>query len=150
MIFSMAVFDDGGGPQLYVGGWLSSAPQFGLIRNIAKWNGQEWSSVGQGLGDGAYHMTAFDDGRGPSLFVESSAVFGQMAPQSLVQWVGCNGQCYPNCDNSTISPALNVADFSCFLRNFAARNPYADGNVDGVLDIADFTGFLQRFSAGCP
>ena len=28
--------------------------------------------------------------------------------------------CYPNCDNSTTPPILNVADFTCFLNRFAA------------------------------
>ena len=28
--------------------------------------------------------------------------------------------CYPNCDNSTAVPVLNVADFTCFLQAFAS------------------------------
>jgi peptidase M1-like protein/CopC domain-containing protein len=60
--------------------------------------------------------------------------------------------CYPNCDNSTAPPVLNVADFTCFLQRFAAGDPYA--NCDGstappVLNVADFTCFLQSFAAGC-
>jgi hypothetical protein len=31
--------------------------------------------------------------------------------------------CYPNCDNSTVAPVLNVLDFSCFLNRFAAGCP---------------------------
>ena len=30
---------------------------------------------------------------------------------------------YANCDGSTITPALNVADFTCFLQAFAAGCP---------------------------
>jgi hypothetical protein len=60
--------------------------------------------------------------------------------------------CYPNCDNSTQPPILNIADFSCFLTKFAASDPYA--NCDGsttepVLNIADFSCFLGKFAAGC-
>jgi probable HAF family extracellular repeat protein len=60
--------------------------------------------------------------------------------------------CYANCDGSTAAPALNVADFSCFLQKYAAADPYA--NCDGstaapVLNVADFSCFLQRFAAGC-
>jgi hypothetical protein len=60
--------------------------------------------------------------------------------------------CYPNCDNSTQVPFLNVADFSCFLGKFAAADPYA--NCDGsttppVHNVADFSCFLSKFAAGC-
>jgi hypothetical protein len=62
------------------------------------------------------------------------------------------GACYANCDASTATPVLNVADFTCFLQRFAAGDAYA--NCDGstaipVLNVADFTCFLQRFAAGC-
>jgi hypothetical protein len=61
--------------------------------------------------------------------------------------------CYANCDNSTTSPVLNVADFTCFLQKFAAVDPYAncDGSTQApTLNVADFTCFLQKFAAGCP
>ena len=60
--------------------------------------------------------------------------------------------CYANCDGSTLSPVLNVNDFTCFLNRFAAGEAYA--NCDGsttapVLNVNDFTCFLNRFAAGC-
>ncbi len=60
--------------------------------------------------------------------------------------------CYPNCDNSTVLPVLNVLDFGCFLNKFAAGDSYA--NCDGsttppVLNVLDFGCFLNRFAAGC-
>jgi hypothetical protein len=67
---------------------------------------------------------------------------------------GCsNPTCYANCDGSTASPVLNVADFTCFLQRFAAGESYAncDGStVSPVLNVADFTCFLQQFATGCP
>ena len=61
--------------------------------------------------------------------------------------------CYANCDASTGSPVLNVADFTCFLERYAAGDAYA--NCDGstaapALNIADFTCYLQSYAAGCP
>ena len=67
--------------------------------------------------------------------------------------VGAGGAvCYPNCDHSTTPPLLNVADFSCFLNQFAAGSSYA--NCDGsttppVLNVADVSCFLNAFAAGC-
>jgi fibronectin-binding autotransporter adhesin len=60
--------------------------------------------------------------------------------------------CYANCDGSTSTPLLNVADFTCFLQKFAQGDPYA--NCDGSttvpqLNVADFTCFLQKFAGGC-
>jgi lectin-like protein len=61
--------------------------------------------------------------------------------------------CYANCDASGTAPALNVADFTCFLQKFAAGDGYANcdgGTTAPLLSVADFTCFLQRFAAGCP
>jgi uncharacterized membrane protein len=60
--------------------------------------------------------------------------------------------CYANCDGSTGSPVLTIADFSCFLNRFASGDSSA--NCDGsttepVLNVADFACFLNRFAAGC-
>jgi hypothetical protein len=60
--------------------------------------------------------------------------------------------CYPNCDNSTLAPTLNVQDFSCFLNSFANGETYA--NCDGstiapVLNVQDFGCFLNAFATGC-
>ena len=60
--------------------------------------------------------------------------------------------CYPNCDGSTGTPCLTVADFGCFLNAFAGGSSYA--NCDGsttipVLTVADFGCFLNAFAGGC-
>ncbi len=67
--------------------------------------------------------------------------------------IGGPANCYANCDNSTASPVLNVADFTCFLQRFAAGQSYANcdnSTAAPTLNVADFTCFLQRFAAGCP
>src|SRR5262249_32686125 len=60
--------------------------------------------------------------------------------------------CYPNCDNSTTPPVLNVQDFACFLNAFAAGAPYANcdnSTTPPVLNVQDFACFLNAFAAGC-
>jgi len=60
--------------------------------------------------------------------------------------------CYANCDESTQSPALNIADFSCFLQKFSAGDSYANcdhSTTPPVLNISDFSCFLQKFAGGC-
>jgi Cleaved Adhesin Domain len=66
--------------------------------------------------------------------------------------VGAGVSCYANCDHSTGTPFLNVADFTCFLQKFSTGNAYA--NCDNsttvpVLNVQDFTCFLQKFALGC-
>ncbi len=60
--------------------------------------------------------------------------------------------CYPNCDQSTTAPILNVLDFSCFLNKFAAGSCYANcdnSTTPPVLNVLDFGCFLNRFAGGC-
>jgi hypothetical protein len=61
--------------------------------------------------------------------------------------------CYPNCDESTTPPILNVLDFTCFLQRFAAGHLYANcdpGQLPPILNVADFGCFITKFAAGCP
>jgi hypothetical protein len=61
--------------------------------------------------------------------------------------------CYPNCDESTVAPVLNVQDFTCFLQRYAAGDSYANcdnSTIAPVLNVQDFTCFLQSYAAGCP
>jgi hypothetical protein len=58
--------------------------------------------------------------------------------------------CYADCDESQ---SLNIADFTCFLKRFAAGDPWANCDesvAEPILNVSDFTCFLQQFSAGCP
>jgi len=61
--------------------------------------------------------------------------------------------CYANCDQSTQPPALNIADFICFLSKFAGADPYANcdaSTTPPTLNVADFICFQSAFAAGCP
>lgn len=50
-VYTVAVFEG----DLYVGGWFTEANMGGAavqVRNIARWNGRDWSAVGSGAGNG--------------------------------------------------------------------------------------------------
>ena len=88
---------------------------------------------------------------GPSDVIVASSG-STAAIDNLTFVTGGGSTCYANCDNSTTPPTLNVADFTCFLQQFAAGNSSA--NCDNsttvpTLNVADFTCFLQAFAAGC-
>src|SRR5258705_34815 len=55
-VVASTVFDDGGGPALYVGGFFTTAG--GVAANyVAKWNGSSWSALGSGMNGSVYALT---------------------------------------------------------------------------------------------
>lgn len=84
----LAVFDDGTGPALYVGGQFTTAGGVAAT-NIARWDGTAWSAVGGGVTGTVFAMQVFDDGSGPALFVSGSFTQAGGAPASRVaKWNG--------------------------------------------------------------
>jgi hypothetical protein len=150
----LASFDDGHGPSLIAGGYISQAGGGVPVRQIAGFRGGAWDDLGGGLFGGIpLTLNVFDDGRGPSLFVggefNTVAGGGPGGAARVAQFVGCQAQCYADCDNSLSSPRVNVDDFTCFINRYAIGDPYVDCNGDGLRTIADFHCFLARFAEGC-
>lgn len=90
---ALAIFDDGlgGGPALYAGGLFSSASEAPDTNRIAKWDGENWSSVGGGVANTVTAMEVFDDGTGagPALFVGGGFVFaGDVLVSNVARWDG--------------------------------------------------------------
>jgi hypothetical protein len=152
---SIVPFNDGTGETLYIGG--TAMPQIGYFAKLV--NGA-WVTVGGGI-------TAGQSGGFPSVFglaaIDSklyvagsySQVGGSLPANDIAIRTSCGqpGGCYANCDSSTTTPVLNVADFTCFLQRYAAGESYANcdnSTTPPTLNVADFTCFLQRYAAGCP
>lgn len=67
---AMAVFDDGNGPALYVGGSFSAIGQ-STVNHVVKWDGNAWTSVGNlshGFGGNVQELAVVDPGSGPKLY----------------------------------------------------------------------------------
>ena len=139
-MFCLAVYNG----QLYAGGDFLIGGTEGVL---ASWNGSAWQFV-PGLGTGVVNALEVFGGRlivGGYFNVASGHATPCLAKRPCA--------CYANCDNSTVSPVLNVNDFACFLNRFAAGDPYAncDNSVTPpVLNVNDFARFLNAFAAGCP
>ncbi|TVQ53582.1 MAG: hypothetical protein EA377_07680, partial [Phycisphaerales bacterium] len=86
---AMAVFDDGNGPALYFAGrFLGAGGQ--TARNIVRWDGEQWSTLGTGiLGGEVFALEVFDDGNGPALYAagDFDTAGGQPA-EKLARWDG--------------------------------------------------------------
>ena len=88
---AMAVFDDGSGPALYVGGFFTTAGGVQAIR-IAKWDGTSWSPLGAGVSGGSVRaMTVFDDGSGPALYAGGFfSMAGGTSARRIAKWDGAS------------------------------------------------------------
>jgi hypothetical protein len=94
-VSTFAVFDDrtGGGPALYVGGFISNAGGT-PVNKIAKWDGFNWSALGSGVSNGqfstsVYSLCVFDDGSGPALFVGGTfGNAGAAVANDIAKWDG--------------------------------------------------------------
>jgi hypothetical protein len=90
---SLAVFDDGGGSALYVGGLFTTAGGNTAI-HIARWDGSSWSPLGSGMCcfyAYVYALTVFDDGHGPSLYAGGLFTTADgVSAHYVARWNGSN------------------------------------------------------------
>ena len=88
---TLARFDDGSGPALYAAG-LFLTPGVQLPFGIARWDGQQWSSVGGAhtFPDPVEHrLHVFDDGDGPELVLGAGTITTPNGAFSgLARWDG--------------------------------------------------------------
>jgi len=67
---ALAVFDDGDGEELYVGGRFTAAGGVDAV-GIARWDGASWNALtnpADGLNGDVTALAVYDDGSGPALF----------------------------------------------------------------------------------
>ncbi len=85
---AIAVFDDGTGSALYVGGGFSSAGGH-PVSGLARWNGTDWWPVPGHLDGAILTLAVLDDGSGPALYVggQFTHADGLLAP-GFAKWDG--------------------------------------------------------------
>ena len=66
-VTALAVFDDGTGQSLYLGGLFSTADASVIASNIVEWDGAAWTALGTGTNGQVWSLTEFDiDFSGPT------------------------------------------------------------------------------------
>lgn len=146
---AMTVFDDGGGAALYAGGLFSDAGGESA-NNIARWDGQSWSPLGQGVGGAAElvrTLSVFDGGGGSSLFAGGvfSSAGGEPAGR-IATWA-----CLPPCPwNLDGDGQVGAADLAQLLASWGSCDECpADIDGDGVVGAADLAQLLAAWGP-CP
>jgi len=92
VVWALQVFDDGTGPALYAGGEFTDAGDV-AANHIAKWDGTQWSPLGNGVGGVSqpdiYALTMFNDGTGPALYVGGRfTTAGDVTANRMAKWDG--------------------------------------------------------------
>ena len=90
---AFALFDDGTGEALYLGGTQFRINGSGPAYSAAKWDGSNWTPVGQSVTGRITDLAVFDDGNGPALYASGDAFleanyFGRLENN---MWVPVNG-----------------------------------------------------------
>jgi len=173
---SMAAYDDGSGPALYVSGYFLTAGG-APAQSLARWNGSAWSTnFGATFNeDDATAMQVFDDGSGPALFLAgASASNAGVLRYGIAKWNGVSWS-YPSTNPDLFYQGLALAVYDSgsgsglydggrfssiggISANRIARygRPMCPANCDGTfnavgcpsLSANDFQCFLNRFAAG--
>ena len=147
----LAVFDDGSGPALYVGGsfvYVGDANQGQLAApGIARWNGTAWSAVGNGLDGTVLELVAHDDGSGLKLYAGGTFTSSGATPLAhLARWDGSAWQGVGGGTNDVVR-ALGVHDEGAGPRLFAGGEFSVAGGVP-VTRVARWNGTAWSALAG--
>ncbi len=148
-IRTAAVFDDGAGEALFIGG-----PFIGIggtpIRHLARWNGAAWTEVAGGVTAAVNNLLVFDRARASdSLFVAGDFSFAGEAPSigiaELAFTCPCppNTYCAPKMNSQGCAPSIFATGASSFAaNNFRVKAANVLNNKNGRL----FWGFGPRSS----
>ncbi|MEQ9095660.1 MAG: GC-type dockerin domain-anchored protein [Phycisphaerales bacterium] len=158
----LAVFDDGSGPALYVGGRSFFAASSSDMADVYKWDGTEWSGVGQDFTGIVSDLFVWDDGSGEALYMAtSSSDLGRLARLEGDTWVTVdggadggsvfglaewNGDLYVGGSFETVNG--EAASGIVRRTGCTASDCYADFDGDGELTIFDFLAYQNAFDAG--
>lgn len=132
---ALLAFNDGSGKQLFVGGSdFPTAGELG-VRNIAKWNGTNWSALGDGVSDAVQSLAVFDDGTGPALFAGGYfASAGNLSLRGIGKW---NGSYW-----SSVGGGMTTSAFSPLV---LALSAFDDGTGPAL-----YAGGYFSFAGGVP
>jgi hypothetical protein len=166
-VLTMAVFDDGSGDALFVGGRFDLAGGAPASR-IAKWDGVAWSAVGAGFTSDVQELTVFDDGSGPALYAAGNFEAADGGIDHIAKWNGAEWEQVGAGANDNVFGALvfdaGEGDALHFAGSFSQAGGLSTNRVVsllsqgdpgcndadiaepfGVLDLADVQAFIGAF-----
>jgi hypothetical protein len=149
-VLTLLSHDDGTGPALYAGGGGEYELAGVDIGAVAKWDGSEWSAVGESepISEVTCPMVSDRVAGLPALYIGGSITASPSnPPHSVSRWISPSAICPADVDGNC---GLNFFDVRAFLALFTAQDPAADFNGDGLFNFVDVSDFVDAFVAGCP
>jgi hypothetical protein len=148
---SLAVFDDGDGLALYLGGTAQPGTNY-----FARLENNQWVPAFGGVGGAAIPPSNFPSVFGLLSWGDRLVVAGNFtqvgdggsgggSANGIAMLVGCAACPADFNEDGTV----NSQDFFDFLTAFFAEDPSADFNMDQVINSQDFFDFLGAFFKGC-
>lgn len=171
-INTMVTFDDGTGPALYVGGQAFTTAGGLPANRVAKWDGTQWSAVGDGFANGiVWKLAVFNDGDGDRLYAFGTFTASGATPLNrIARWNGTAWEPFASANNTAFnaivlpdaegdrllvsgqftdlngSPANRLAEYvAC-----PATSVVGDVNGDGAVDAADLSILLGAWGSADP
>jgi hypothetical protein len=104
-INTMVTFDDGSGPALYVGGQAFTSAGGLPANRVARWDGTQWSAVGDGFANGiVWKLAVFNDGDGDRLYAFGTFTASGSTPLSrIARWNGTSWEAIANANNTAFN-----------------------------------------------
>ena len=175
--YTLAVYNDGSGPALYLGGSFTSIHNGTKViqtKYIARWNGAAWAVVGDGLNAEVTDLAVLDSGSGPFLYACGGFDLSGTTPLNRIgRWDGAVWSALDSGLNAGahtmaaledgLGPAVYVGS-NTFTQsgNVSAKRIarwgcgpdifgcYPDCSGDGVLTVSDFGCFQTRYATASP
>lgn len=120
---AMTSFDDGAGPRMALAGRFEQVGDV-RARNVATWDGSNWSALGAGLDAQVRALASYDDGAGERLYAAGDFLNSGAAPMSrIARWDGVSWQ--------PLDVGLNANAF--------ALATFDDGNGEALYVAGEFT-----------
>jgi len=146
-VYAIAVFDDGDGPALFVGGDFSMAGAT-PVSNLARWDGMAWSNPGAGVNAPVRALATYTESAGERLFVGGDfTVAGSINANRIARWNGSQW--------STLRQGVSGCSSIGCIPSVEALAVHDDGTgpalfVGGRFNIAgtSFVGNIARWQNG--